>query len=219
MSRFCNKKYLAHQPSLDEFGLSIDVIGRSITYVHQVLDSIDGKLIEAGGERLSMLLELANLSAIIGNLYRGGIVRTSGGRFVANAPHTYPDLLGRGAGCKDVEIKVALESNKPKGHLIKPGPHLTVRYVLGDANGVYRRGKGSRGDVAWIWEVRVGALKKSNFNFSNTEGDSGKTAVINADGMEALQLVYCDLHRCPLSPSGAAYRNAAALFARARAIT
>ncbi|MCE7893246.1 MAG: hypothetical protein DYH12_26680, partial [Sorangiineae bacterium PRO1] len=51
MSRFCNKKYLAHQPSLDEFGLSIDVIGRSITYVHQVLDSIDGKLIEAGGER------------------------------------------------------------------------------------------------------------------------------------------------------------------------
>lgn len=218
MSRVCNEKYLAHQPSLDQFGLSVDVIGRSVTYVYEILDSIDGKLIEAGGERLSELVELANLSAIIGNLYRGGIVRTSKGRFEANAPHTYPDLLGRGPGCKDVEIKVALENNKPKGHLIKPGPHLTLRYVLGDANGKYQRGKDCRGKVPWIWEVRVGSLKDNHFNFSNTEGDSGKTAVINAEGMEALQLVYCDLDRCPLSPSGSAYRDAASLFTKRRAI-
>ena len=72
MPRACNEKYLAHQPSLDKFGLSVDVIGRSVTYVYEILDSIDGKLIEAGGERLSELVELANLSAIIGNLYRGG---------------------------------------------------------------------------------------------------------------------------------------------------
>lgn len=170
------------------------------------------------GERLSELVELANLSAIIGNLYRGGIVRTSKGRFEANAPHTYPDLLGRGPGCKDVEIKVALENNKPKGHLIKPGPHLTLRYVLGDADGKHQRGKDSRGKVPWIWEVRVGSLKDNHFNFSNTEGDSGKTAVINAEGMKALQLVYCDLDRCPLSPSGAAYREAASLFTKRRAI-
>lgn len=212
MSRVCNEKYLAHQPSLDQFGLSIDMIGTSITYVYEILDSIDGKLIDAGGERLSELVELANLSSIIGNLYRGGIVRTSKGRFEANAPHTYPDLLGRGTGCKDIEIKVALENNKPKGHLIKPGPHLTLRYVLGDANGRYQRGKASRGKVPWIWEVRVGYLKDNHFNFSNTEGDSGKTAVINAAGMEALQLVYCDLERCPLSPSGTTYRDAALRF-------
>lgn len=216
MSRVCNESYLAHQPSLDQFGLSIDVVGRSVTYVYEILDSIDGKLIEAGGERLSELVELANLSAIIGNLYRGGIVRTSKGRFEANAPHTYPDLLGRGRGCKDIEIKVALENNKPKGHLIKPGPHLTLRYVLGDADGKHQRGKGRRGNVPWIWEVRVGILRDRHFNFSNTTGDSGKTAVINAEGMKALQLVYCDLDRCPLSPSGAAYREAATLFSKRR---
>ena len=212
MSRVCNKKYLVHQPSLDQFGLSIDMIERSVTYVYDILDSIDGKLIEAGGERLSELVELANLSAIIGNLYRGGIVRTSNGSFKANAPHTYPDLLGRGPGCKDIEIKVALENNKPKGHLIKPGPHLTLRYVLADANGKHQRGKESRGNVPWIWEVRVGWLKDNHFNFSNTEGDSGKTAVINAEGMKDLLLVYCDLERCPLSPTGVAFKEAALLF-------
>jgi hypothetical protein len=36
--------------------------------------------------------------------------------------------------------------------------------------------------------------------------------VINAAGMEALQLVYCDLERCPLSPSGTTYRDAALRF-------
>ena len=101
---------------------------------------------------------------------------------------------------------------KPKGHLIKLGPHLTLRYVLGNENGKYQRGKDNRGKVPWIWEVRVGSLKDNHFNFSNTEGDSGKTAAINVEGMADLQLVYCDLDRCPLSPAGAAYRDAASLF-------
>jgi hypothetical protein len=212
MARSCNKKYLRHDSALDACGLSAGIIGDAITYVYQILDSIDAKLLEAGGDRLAGLVELANLSAIVGNLYRGGIVKASKGRFAANAPHTYPDLLGRGRGCKDIEIKVALEGNKPKGHLIKPGPHLTLRYVLGDASGSHQRGKANRGKVPWIWEVRVGELSDTHFNFSNTEGDSGKTAVINADGMKSLRIVYCDLDRFPLSKGGAAYREAAALF-------
>jgi len=212
MPRPCNSKYLIKRDSLNQFGLTIEMIAQSITYVHEILDSIDIKLLEAGGERLAELVELANLSAIIGNLYRGGIVRTSRGGFVANAPHTYPDLLGKREGCVDVEIKVALENNKPKGHLIKPGRHITVRYVLAEANGNYQKGKDSRGNVPWIWEVRVGMLEESHFNFSNTEGDSGKTAVINALGMDALQLVYGDLDRCPLSQNGAAFREMASLF-------
>jgi hypothetical protein len=129
MPRICNYKYLVRHPLLHDLGLSVDLIGRSVTYVYEILDSIDNRLIEAGGERLSKLVELANLSAIIGNLYRGGIVRNSKGGFRANAPHTYPDLLGHRPGCRDVETKVALENNKPKGHLVKPGPHLTLRYL------------------------------------------------------------------------------------------
>ncbi len=207
MSRPYNPKFLQHQSTLDEFGLSAEVIGKSITRVHDLLDSIDSKLLEGGGERLSELVELANLSAIVGNLYRGAIVLVSGGKFCANKPHTYPDLLGQTLGCKDIEIKVALEANKPKGHLIKPGPHLTLRYILADDGGIYVRGKKTRGKVPWIWEVRVGSLLSGHFNFSNTEGDSGKTAVINAAGMAALQVVYCDLDRCPIVGLTKTYRT------------
>jgi hypothetical protein len=216
MARACTRAFLSHQPSLDQFGLSTAIIEKSINYVYEILDGIDAKLLDAGGERLSELVELANLSAIIGNLYRGGVVRASQGRFSANAPHTYPDLLGSAPGCKDIEIKVALEKNSPKGHLIKPGPHLTLRYVLADESGNYQRGKENRGNVAWIWEVRVGYLTDGHFNVSNTDGDSGKTAVINAAGLNALKVVYCDMDRCPLPPSGAAYREAAATVGTAR---
>ena len=191
-------QHLQHRASLDTFGLSLDIIGRSITHVHKLLDNIDEKLLEGGSERLSQLVELANLSAIIGNLYRGAIVEISDGQFEANIPHTFPDLLGRGTGCVDLEIKVALETNNPKGHLVKPGPHLTLRYVLANEEGIYLPGKATRGKVAWIWEVRVGTLIGDHFNFSNTKGDSGKTAVINAAGMAALEVVYCDLDRSPV---------------------
>ena len=199
-------------PKLLELGLGAECIGLAVDYVHEVLDSIDEKLLESGGQRLAELVELANLSAILGNLFRGGIVRASGGRFVANAPHTYPDLLGVKPGCRDVEIKVALEANKPKGHLVKAGPHVTVRYVLAADTGSYVRGKENRGNVAWIWEVRVGELKEYHFSFSSTEGDSGKTAVIRAAGMDALDAVYCDLDRVPMARSGRSFAKLAMLF-------
>ena len=182
-----------------DFGLSSMIISGAVAYAYEILDSIDERLVKAGGERLASLVELANLSAIVGNLFRNGISRASEGRFTPNAPHKYPDLLGVGPGCSDVEIKVALETNKPKGHLVKPGPHITVRYVLAQESGKYSRGRENRGNVVWIWEVRVGTLQESHFNFSNTEGDSGKTAVINAAGLSALKPVYCDQDRAPVA--------------------
>ncbi len=120
-------------------------------------------------------------------------------------------ILGKKAGCKDIEIKVALETNKPKGHLVKPGPHVIVRYVLAQENG-FIPGKDNRGKIAWIWEVRVGNLKDSHFNCSNTDGDSGKTAVINASGMDSLNIVYCDLDHCPLPKKGQSFENLKKIF-------
>lgn len=183
-----------------KYGLTSKIVGGAVDHVHAILDSIDSQLMSSADTRLSQLVELANLSAIIGNLFRAGICKASSGIFLPNTPHTYPDLLA----CKDypdardTEIKVALENNKPKGHLVKPGPHITVRYVLADEKGVYRRGKENRGVVPYIWEVRIGELEERHFNFSNTEGDSGKTAVINAAGMNALAVVYLDKARSPL---------------------
>lgn len=202
--------YLRDCIELSRLGMTAAMIGSAIDFVYDRMDVIDVNLLDGGGERLSQLVELANLSAIIGNLFRGGVVKASNGRFGPNGPHKYPDILGLQPGCQDVEIKVALEDNKPKGHLVKPGPHLTVRYVLGANDGSYARGK--RGVVAWIWEVRAGVLREEHFNCSNTAGDSGKTAVFNAAGMQALKVVYGDLDRCPLSASGAAYGELSQLF-------
>ena len=91
--------------------------------------------------------------------------------------------------CADhhVEIKVSLEKNAPKAHLAKEGLYLTFRYILGDIDGNLGD---VRGDVAWIWEVRFGYLRAEHFNVSSTDGDSGKTAVVNKSGMEQLKILY-----------------------------
>ena len=202
------------QEALLNFGLTTHVVRKSIEYTHRVLDLLDKTLVDSGGVRLSSLIELANLSAIIGNVFRSGVAIASDGAFAANKPHTYPDLLAIAPGTSDIEIKVALERNNPKGHLIKPGPHLCVRYVLADEDGTYKPGSANRGDVPWIWEVRVGHLEEMHFNFSNTEGDSGKTAVINASGMDALAPVFIDLARCPHSQNGKIYATLATQYDR-----
>lgn len=149
-----NASSLQHSSNLTSFGIDESWVADAIDFVYGTLDLIDAELLKRGGDRLAEILELANLSAIIGNLFRAGIVNASNGAFASNGPHKYPDLLAFNAGCSDTEIKVALEKNSPKGHLPKAGPHIIVRYVLGNADGSYVRGKEKRGNVVWIWEVR-----------------------------------------------------------------
>ena len=195
------------QSALKKLELSTDIVRRVIEYTHGVLDQIDRGLWNSSGTRLASLVELANLSAIIGNIFRSGVCRESQGVFIPNKPHTYPDLKSTKEGVPDIEIKVALEDNYPKGHLVKPGPHITVRYVLANENGQYERDKKKRGGVAWIWEVRIGQLEEVHFSFSNTDGDSGKTAPINPSGMDNLSPVFIDLDKCPYSPNGSKFRE------------
>lgn len=200
VKRTVESSQVINDNALAAVGLSKAMVAGGISTVHKILDGLDLTLTSNGEARLSQMVELANLSAIIGNLLRTGIAKASNGRFVANGPHRYPDLIASEPGTGDLEIKVALETNKPKGHLAKPGPHLTCRYVLAQASGAFTPGKASRGDVAWIWEVRAGILQESHFNISNTPGDSGKTAVINAEGFRHLHVVYCALPLCPAGP-------------------
>ncbi|MCZ7845730.1 hypothetical protein [Stenotrophomonas maltophilia] len=199
--RKIDSEVLLQAEELYKYGLTKEMIGQAVEYVHETLDSMDSQLTTSADARLSQLVELANLSSIVGNLFRVGVCKVSDDVFLPNKPHTYPDLLAnklKQADACDVEIKVALESNKPKGHLVKPGPHIAVRYVLANEEGDYTRGKENRGIVPYIWEVRIGELKDEHFNVSNTEGDSGKTAVINAAGMNELSVVYIDKDRCPV---------------------
>ena len=199
----------AHSAS---YGLNNSSAVKAVEFVYSTLDGIDEKLVASGSERLSEMIELANLSAVIGNLLRTGVANNSNGTFAPNGPHQFPDLLSQNPDVPDLEIKVALETNKPKGHLPKPGNHLICRYVLCDEQGRFTRGKENRGAVVWIWELRLGNLEIEDFNCSNTPGDSGKTAVINAAGMEKLVPIYCDLERCPYPPTGRVYGGYADLF-------
>lgn len=206
MNRGPTAGQFVNEACLSAAGLTADMIAYGIQYAHGILDAIDCTLVLRGEPRLSNMIELANLSSVVGNVLGSGIAKASNGAFTRNGPHKYPDLLPKSANAREVEIKVALEMNKPKGHLAKPGYHLTCRYVLISKDGEFRGGKENRGDVVSIWEVRFGLLDKTDYNVSNTEGDSGKTAVVNAAGLKKLTIVYCDIGRCPFAPNGTVYR-------------
>lgn len=201
---------------LENIGLSHEMLRNALRDTYKLLDQIDATLETAGVFPLSQTVELANLSSMIGNILASAIAKHSDGLLRRNGPHKYPDLLTTGVSPEvlDIELKMALETNKPKGHLAKEGYYLIGRYVLCQPDGFLRIGKEQRGVKPYIWEVRCGYLLREHFNLSNTEGDSGKTAVVNAAGMKILQVVYCDLERAPLSPKGKTYRSYQLLFER-----
>lgn len=171
-------------------GLGSEVIAQALESAYHTLDLIDDQLRGKNVPPIAQLVELANLSAMLGNLLAAGIAEASQGRFARNRPHAFPDLLAQTPGTSGIELKTALERNRPKGHLAKAGLYLTFRYVLAEPSGGYVRGKAGRGSVATVWEVRCGALAEDDFALSNTAGDSGKTAVITSAAFGAMALVY-----------------------------
>jgi transcriptional regulator with XRE-family HTH domain len=171
-------------------GLNHECIRSAIQGCYQTLDTLDFQLATHNTPPLAKLVELANVSAMIGNLLGGQIAAWSNGLYTRNRPHTYPDLLPVPPHNLNVEIKIALDTNMAKGHLPKPGTYITFRYVLCDKHGKYTRGKENRGDTAFLWEGRVGMLAEKDFSVSNTAGDSGKSAVIRTDSFNSMTVFY-----------------------------
>lgn len=196
--RICNFDFPA------DVNITPQIILNSIQHCYNTIDMIDSNLLENDLPRLSQLVEMANLSSIVGNLLGAGLAKYSEKSYVRNKPHTYPDLLPQSPGLAGIELKTALERNKPKGHLPKAGYYITYRYVLTDSEGKYIRGKENRGDVVTIWEVKFGYLEESDFDFFNSEKDSGKTAVISAGAQNSMKLLYYD-PKC--SPYSTIYRG------------
>jgi len=185
--------------------LTLEMLGAAIEKTYGTLDLIDAQLLAAESSPLAETVELANLSAMLGNIFGGAIAEASDGLYQRNGPHKYPDLVPLKNPACELEIKVALAKNKPKGHLPKPGPHLTVRYVLGDRAGQFDREK--RGDTIWIWEIRVGNVGPDDFSISNTPGDSGKTAVFRSDAFYAMDVVFLDERFIPYKNANYPGRN------------
>lgn len=216
MSRKLKATLFRDTDILGKAGLTEQMISDGVNKTYEILDALDKPLLVSIGQRLAEIVELANLSTIIGNIIGAGVADSSGGAFERNGPHKFPDLLPKISTAKPVEIKISLEDNKPKGHLPKEGYYLTFRYALCPENGVYVFNKKNRGTIVWVWEARFGYLNEEHFNISNTPGDSGKTAVVNALGMKALKPYYCDLNFCPYSKKGAIYRMAEQKFGSAK---
>jgi DNA-binding XRE family transcriptional regulator len=197
-ARVIPQECLRNKKDLQNFtGLTASALSDAIHACYHTLDMIDGQLVSMGSPPIGKLVELANLSSMVGNLVGGAIAECSGGLYERNKPHHYPDLLPLKSPAKNLELKMALETNRPKGHLPKPGHYITFRYVLGDKRGNYTRGKETRGDTVWIWEVKVGTITVADFDISNTDGDSGKTAVIKSTIFNGMKLVYFDKRYCP----------------------
>lgn len=218
MPKTTNRSAFKKHDKFEALGLTPTGIAQACEYVHQTIETIDTALLRVGTDRLANLVELANLSSMIGNLFGAGIARFSGEVLKRNRPHTYPDLVYRATGKGAIEIKVALEGNMPKGHNAKAGYYLTCRYVLLEANEDFilpterKKQGGERGSIPMIWEIRFGYLDLAHFNSSNTPGDSGKTATFNKVGMEQLDVVYCDLSIAPYTKSSRIYKALAKQF-------
>jgi transcriptional regulator with XRE-family HTH domain len=171
-------------------GLGVEAIISAIETTYDTVDLIDDELTNRGSSPISGMVELANLSSMLGNLLSAGLAEASAGAYIRNRPHAFPDLVPQYDYLPDLEVKTALETNRPKGHLPKAGVYLTFRYVLGGRDGSYTRGPGGRGATAWVWEVRAGRLENEDFSISNTPGDSGKTAVIKSQAFQRMIRVY-----------------------------
>jgi transcriptional regulator with XRE-family HTH domain len=199
-SRLANRDCIESDQALrDVTGLMAEPIMLAIDDAYYTLDIIDRELAKNDSPPLARLVELANLSSMLGNILGAGIARHSKALYERSGPHKYQDLRSTSDG-EHVEIKVALEDNKPKGHLAKAGHYLTFRYVLGDRDGAFDRKR--RGEVVCVWEVRFGYVRKQDFSESNTEGDSGKTAVVKREALKAMERVYFDPVYFPMARLG-----------------
>lgn len=193
MRKFEDKYLIKKNFNFDasEVYITPTVIKKSIQHMYNTLDIIDNTLIQKNVEKLSLLVERANLSSIVGNLLGAGYANASNSNYFRNRPNTYPDLVPTG-DLQGIEIKTALVKNYPKGHLPKEGYYLTYRYCLTDSNGQLVSNDGYAGDTVTIWEVKFGYLEANDFSVSNTDGDSGKTAVIKSEKFNKMSLLYLD---------------------------
>lgn len=198
MRKFEDKYLIKHNFNFDScINLNEEIIKGSVTHCYETLDMIDQNLISKNSAKMSSLVELANLSSIVGNLLGAGCAEYSHGLYFRNKPHTYPDLVASDDNFPGIEIKTALLKNYPKGHQPKPGYYLTYRYCLTDENGHRHKGHENEWDTVTIWEIKFGYLNADDFSCSNTDGDSGKTAVIKATALNKMPLLYFDSELVP----------------------
>jgi hypothetical protein len=141
------------------FGLTKSHVCGGIAFVYSTLDKLDSTLIGAGSPRMTRLVELANLSSILGNLLATGIVKAAAGVFNRAGPHKYQDLRAINEKLHaNIEIKVSLETNNPKGHLAKEGKYLGATRL---ANAGMSFGFGKCASAIWARPILTSAIPRA----------------------------------------------------------
>lgn len=197
-------KYLVRRnfdSEIENIYITPECIKGSVMHCYNTLDIIDRNLTAARTQKISFLIEHANLSSIVGNLLGTGYVLNSHGLYSRNKPHTYPDLVSSNLNCPGIEIKTSIRKNPPKGHQPKPGYYLTYRYCLTNENGEICTKEGDIADTVTIWEIKFGYLEAQDFSCSNTLADSGKTASIKISSLNQMKLLYLDTAVMPYKHS------------------
>jgi len=191
--RTANRDYLIEEADVyKEVPIDGSAILNGVEEIYENLDTIDFALSRRGLDPLAEQFdEYAALSTVIGEFFASGVSGASDGLYDVNAGN-FPDLIssGKQSGVPGIEVKMAMEDNSPKGHIAKPGMYVVVRYILGGRDKSYDPDE--RKDTPWIWEVRMGEMEEEQFNESDTEGDSGKTATFTADALWDFDVLYLD---------------------------
>lgn len=202
LKRTANPEYLIKKniDILKEIDVTPETILDGITHCYKTLDLIDEQLMNSNSPKLSEIVELANLSSIVGNFLGAGLANCSNGIYKRNKPHTYPDLIRTDGSDNGIEIKLSLDRNLPKGHHPKSGYYITCRYSLA-RDGKYSKGREFRGDTVYFWEVKCDYLTEDDFLLSNTKNDSGKTAIIKTPSLNNMRLIYFDPSMTPYNHS------------------
>lgn len=186
-------------PCLRYMGCSLSVLRSAVLHVHMSLTRLDQMLWDSTSLTLCQTIERNTVSALIGNIFRTGVVRAAQKAFYANLPHRHPDLLSLRSGCKNIEIKVACGRNNPRAHAVCPGFFLFVRYAVAGCKKYASEKDGSDGHRAWIWAVRAEYLEPRHFQTYFLRSGQQSVVCVNKAGVDALQPVYLNPHRCPYS--------------------
>lgn len=187
--RHANPNYVAECPLLTAAtALTGDTIRRAIDAAYHKLDLIDEQLRDAGSPPLVELVGLHHHSSLLGDVLGCGVARASDGLYVHNGPRHHPDLLPLRHGLPELELKAALETNRPVSGPTIAGTYLVFRFVLVDRKTGYTRGADSRGDTVAVWEAKFGELSEDDFHASRA--DTGKSRVLRKDALDRMEHVY-----------------------------
>jgi transcriptional regulator with XRE-family HTH domain len=185
-------------------GLTGGTVVRAVEIAYRKLDLIDEQMRASGSRPIAGLVDLPDLTELVGDVLGAGLARASNGLYVQNGSEHSPPLQPLQHGLPELQLAAALETDRPAGPTETAGTCLVFRYVLADRSGAFTRGQDSRGDTVAVWEIRFGALGQEDFHVTGTRAGA-RTARLRRDALDRMELVYYDTALLPYAKATGDY--------------